>query len=132
MKKIVFVLVALIAFNAQAQKGQQNRSEMSPEEMATKRTEQMTSDLDLTEDQQKLVQEINLENSKIVGELRGKRGKDMSDDERSAMRTKMKALQTENQEAMKEVLTEEQYIKWDKMQKEKMEKARGQRGNKKK
>ena len=41
MRKVVFVLIALVAFNAQAQnKGSQNRGNMTPEEMASKRTEQ--------------------------------------------------------------------------------------------
>lgn len=132
MKKVIFALLVLIAFNAQAQKnGSENRSNMTPEEMATSRTKQMTADLDLTEEQQKEVLAINLKNAETFGKLRGKRRSDLSEDERSALRSKMKEMQTENQKAMKKILTDEQYAKWDKMQKERMNRARNQRGNSK-
>ena len=130
MRKVVFVLIALIAFNAQAQsKGSQNKSKMTPEEMATKRTDQMTKDLDLTETQQKDVLALNLKNAETFSKFRGKKRSDFSEEERKEMRSKMKAAQVENQNAMKEILTDEQYTAWDKMQKERMEKAKSQRGN---
>lgn len=130
MKKIVFVLIAIIALNAQSQnKGPQNRSNMTPEEMATKRTERMTTDLDLTEDQQKEILAINLKSAEVFGKFRGKKRDDFSEEEREEMRSKMKELQAENQEKMKKILSEEQYAKWEKMLKERMEKGRGKRGN---
>ncbi len=130
MKKVVFVLIALIAFSVQAQReGSGNRSNMTPEEMATSRTKQMTKDLDLTEVQQSKVQAINSKNAETFGKLRGKRRSDLSEDERSALRSKMREIQTENQKEMKKILTDEQYKKWDKMQKERKNRGRNQRGN---
>ena len=130
MRKIVFVLIALIAISTQAQKkGSQNRNNGTPEEMATKRTAQMTKDLNLTEDQQATILALNVQNAEAFGKLRGKNRNELSDEERKEIRSKMKELQASNQKAMKEVLDDEQYTKWDEMQKERMDNAKKQRGN---
>ena len=127
MKKLIVALIALTAFSTQNLQAQ-NRGNMTPEEMAESRTKQMTKDLDLTEVQQKEVAEINLKSANKVGKLRG-RGQNLSEDERKALRSKMRDAQVSMQKDMKGILTEEQYKKWDKMQKEMMNKRREQRGN---
>lgn len=130
MRKVVFILIALVAFNLQAQnKGAENNSKKTPEEMATKRTKQMTSDLDLSEAQQKEVLELNLKNAKVYSKFRGKSRSDFSEEERKVMRSKMKEIQVENQKEMKGILTEAQFAKWERIQKERMDKARSQRGS---
>ena len=127
MKKLIVALIALIAINTHNAQAQ-NRGNMSPEEMAESRTKQMTKDLDLTEVQQKEVAAINLKSANEVGKLRG-RGQNLSEDERKALRSKMRDAQVSMQKDMKGILSEEQYKKWDKMQKEMMNKRREQRGN---
>lgn len=128
MKKVVFVLIALIAFNVQAQKEHQGKkNNMTPEQMATLRTKQMTLDLDLNEKQQQEVLAINQKNAETFGKMKGKM-KDLSDDERFEMKNKMLDMQIANQKAMKNILDEEQFEKWKKMQKSRMNKMKKKHG----
>ena len=54
MKKLAFVLIALIAFNTQAQeRPTREKRDLSPEQMATLKTKKMTLHLDLNESQRK-------------------------------------------------------------------------------
>ena len=74
MKKIVFILLALIALKVSAQEKNErpNRErgekmeryqDFSAEEMATLQTKKMTLHLDLNESQQKEIKKLNLENA---------------------------------------------------------------------
>lgn len=97
--------------------------DLSPEQVATLQTKRMTLALDLTQDQQTKIQAINLEQAKErkarMEERKAARekgeAKKPTAEERYAMENerldKMIALKTE----MKEILSEEQYQKWQKM-----------------
>lgn len=117
MKNVVFVLIALIAFNVQAQKGEHARkgSNMTPEQMATMRTKQMTLALDMSDAQQKDVLALNLKNAEKFSKARGER-KELTEEERYEMKNKMLDMQIANQRAMKNILNEEQFGKWRKIQ----------------
>ncbi|MDX1760168.1 MAG: hypothetical protein R3306_11080, partial [Arenibacter algicola] len=69
MKKIVVLIVLMAGITAMAQKPERERGhrgdmkDMSPEQIATLQTKQMTLALDLSDAQQKEIQSINLENA---------------------------------------------------------------------
>lgn len=82
----------------------------SPEERAKSQTAQMTEELKLTSEQEKEVGEINLAYAiKLVEARQGASG------DRSAMRANMEAMMKEKSEALKEVLTEEQFKSFEEM-----------------
>ncbi len=84
--------------------------EMTVEERAQKRTDQMTKNLELTEDQAKKVYEINLEHAKKMEELR-----------------KQKKAQNDKTKAeLDKVLTDEQKKKAEELKKERDEKRKKQ------
>lgn len=78
----------------------------SPEEMAKKQTEQMTTDLGLDESQTTTIGEINLKYAQKRNEIRKQGSGD-----RNAMRENMTKMNDECKAEMKKVLTEEQYQK---------------------
>ena len=122
MKKVAFVLIALIAFNAQAQKGEHHKKrDLTPEQMATMRTKQMTLAIDLSEAQQKDVLALNLKNAEKFSKSRGER-KELTEEERYEMKNKMLDAQIANQRAMRKILNDDQYERWRKMQKSRMSK----------
>jgi protein CpxP len=129
MKKVVFVLIALIAFNIQAQKQQSRKgSKMTPEQMATMRTKQMTLALDLNESQQNKLLVLNKQNSKGFKALRGEK-KELTQEELFELKSQMLDKQIANQREMKNILNQDQYGKWREIQKtrqSKMAKRRGQ------
>ena len=116
MKKVVFVLIAFIALNAQAQKEHSRKeNNMTPEQMATMKTKQMTLVLDLSEVQQKDVLALNKKNAENFSKARGEK-KELTQEERFEMKNKMLDAQIANQRAMRKILNDDQYVKWRKMQ----------------
>lgn len=93
---IVFILSSCSYF------GQKDR-EWSPENMAKRQTEMMTDLLELSEEQVKEVDEINLKFAKQFAEARKSAKGD-----REEMRKLMRELQVIKNEAFKEVLSAEQ------------------------
>ena len=79
------------------------RNMPSPEERAKQQTAQLTEELKLTSDQEKLVGDINLTYANKMTEAREEAAGD-----RTAMRSKMEAMMAERTEALKEVLNEDQ------------------------
>jgi hypothetical protein len=129
MKKVVFVLIALIAFNVQAQEQQSRKgSKMTPEQMATMRTKQMTLALDLNESQQNKLLSLNKQNSKDFKALRGEK-KELTQEERFELKNQMLDKQIANQREMKNILNEDQFGKWRKMQKMRQSKMNKRRGH---
>lgn len=130
MKKIIFVLVVLIAFNVQAQREHSRKaSNLTPEQMATMRTKQITLALDLSEAQQNDVLTLNKKNAENFSKSKGER-KELTSDERFEMKNKMMDVQIANQRAMKDILNEDQYGRWKKMQKSRMQKMNKARSSK--
>jgi hypothetical protein len=124
MKKLMLIAIALITLSATAQ-DQKNRrgdfKDLSPEEVATLRTKQMTLHLDLTESQQAEVKPLLFEEAKHMETVRASRDKKMQDktaqkptkEERYAMANERLDRQIEMKKKMKTILTEDQYVKWE-------------------
>ncbi|MEQ8418375.1 MAG: hypothetical protein RIB64_00110 [Arenibacter algicola] len=131
MKKIVVLIVLMAGITAMAQKPERERGhrgdmkDMSPEQIATLQTKQMTLALDLSDAQQKEIQSINLENavkrSEKMDEMKARKesgeAKKLTSEERYAMKTAMLDHQIAQKEKMKKILNKEQYEKWEKMKK---------------
>lgn len=134
MKNLLLVLVILISLPmvAAAQNTQrQNQSasgrdmaDYTPEEAATLQTKRMTLLLDLTEKQQVQVQKLFLENATQRQAMREANqakkqtgvGNKPSKEERFAMQNKRLDNQIAMKAKMKEILTEDQFVKWEKAQ----------------
>lgn len=124
MKKVAFILVALISIQSFAQKERAHKkSNLSPEQMATLRTKQMTLDLDLNEKQQEQVMIVTIENTKELQKLKWK-SKDLSEEEKYELKNKMLDKQIAVQKEMKNILNDEQYEKWQKMRKQRSQKMK--------
>lgn len=143
MKKLILLVVLMAGITAIAQKPERERGnrgdmkDMSPEQMATLQTKQMTLALDLTDDQQKQIQSLNLENAMAraekMKEMKAKKesGEAMkfTSEERYAMQTARLDQQIAQKEKMKKILNTEQYGKWEAMKKDRERHRRG-RGHK--
>lgn len=124
MKKVVFVLIVLLAFNAKAQRGEHHKkNDLTPEQIATMRTKQMTLALDLSEAQQNDVLVLNAKNAEKFSKPKGER-KELTKEERFEMKNNMLDTQIANQRAMKNILNEAQYMYWKKIQKSRINKMR--------
>src|SRR5690606_4562709 len=131
MKKLIVLAVLMAGVTAMAQTPERNRGDrnpmkhMTPEQMATLQTKQMTLALDLTEAQQKEMQGLNLENAvKRSEKMNGMRAKKESgelkkptSEERYNMKIAMLDHQIAQKEKMRNILNKEQYVKWEKMKK---------------
>jgi len=115
----VFTFLLLFASQLEAQRGNWGRS---PEERAEQQSNMMRDSLALSDAQYEKVKEVNLEYAKKFDEMRNNAEGDWS-----AMREQMGALRQEQNEALKALLTTEQYEKWQKIQ-EAMRQRRGNRG----
>lgn len=115
MKKLLFIytlsLGLLFTANAQQEK-KTERPERTPESMAQQMADRMAEKLELNEAQKKEVYDIQLEQAK---DRMAKR---------EGMKEEMEAARTAHQERIASVLTPEQKIKWEEMQKE----AKGRQG----
>lgn len=134
MKKIVLMMVALLSMTAvQAQESDKKQfrgpKQMTPEEM----TERMSNDLKLTDEQKTKVLALNKEYEKVIGGpgMRGPRPQkpdgesgataqndqkrperpQMTDEQRQEMKQRMEKRQ-EYEKKLKEVLTDDQYKKY--------------------
>jgi len=106
MKKIIatLFLAGIFALPAMGQ----NQQERSPEQKATKMTEKMAENLDLTADQKEAAYKANLEMARSMKEDRAEAHK-------------------AHQAKMKEILTDEQYAKMEQMQKERRKEMKHRR-----
>ena len=137
MKKIVFILLALIALKVTAQEKNErpNRERgekmeryqgFSPEEMATLQTKKMTLHLDLNESQQKEIKKLNLENAaerkaRMEAHKAQKESGNMekpSKEARLEMMNERLDHQIETKAKMKKILNDDQFAKWEKSQEE--------------
>ncbi len=114
MKKVVFVLIVLIAFNVQAQRERSHTDhKLTPEQMAVLRTKQMTLKLELNDAQQKSLLALNKKNIGMFKKMKGER-KELTADQRFEMKVQMLDNKIAIQREMKNILNEEQYGKWKK------------------
>lgn len=121
MKKLGLLLMIVIlgtTFSMAQNRGGQN---MDPEESAKTQTAELKKVLDLDKDQEKKVYELNLKSGKEFAEMR----KDMqAGGDREGMREKMGKSREESNKAMKKILSDSQYKKYEKY----LEERRAQRG----
>lgn len=111
MKKVLMIcglLLGVITF-AQAQDGG-DRKMHTPEERATKRTEQLTKKLNLTADQQTKVKAIFLDQATAMSKVREENKGD-----RDAVMAKMKAAGEETDAKVGAVLTDDQKKTYEEM-----------------
>ncbi|SMG50394.1 hypothetical protein [Arenibacter troitsensis] len=141
MKKLIVLMVLMAGITAMAQKPERERGDrgnmrdMTPEQIATLQTKQMTLALDLTDAQQKEIQSINLENavkrSEKMNEMKARKesgeAKKLTSEERYAMKTAMLDHQIAQKEKMKKILNKEQYMKWEKMKDNRESRRKGRR-----
>jgi hypothetical protein len=120
MKKFGVILMSLLlgAVVAIGQPGQRN---MNPEDMAKRQTEQIKEAVGLNANQEKQVYDLNLETGKKMRALREQNQGGGFE----GMREKMTELRTEQDKKMKEILSEDQWKKYEKYQEER----RAQWGN---
>jgi hypothetical protein len=110
MKKLGFLFVAVVLGTTLSMAQPQGPRNMNPEDMAKRQTEQIKEAVGLSSDQEKEVYDLNLEMSKKMQAMfRENQGGD-----REAMREKMTALREDQNKKMKEILTDEQWPKYEK------------------
>lgn len=144
MKKLVIVALLLSGMTALAQKEemkgrQHSMKDLNPEQIATLQTKKMTLALDLTEAQQTKLKSVFMANAterKAKMEARKAQkesGKKLTSDEKYTMHNERLDHQIAQKKKMKELLNEEQYAKWEKMQhrKGKHSKGEGRKGKSK-
>ncbi|GGG56177.1 hypothetical protein [Bizionia arctica] len=144
MKKLAFIALVFMVSFTNAQEKMQSKQKMqdyTPEEMAQIQTKQLTLDLDLSDTQQKQVEQIQLENAKerqVMQEKRGSENKEvaskneLSKEDKLQMKNDRLDHQIKMKKEMKSILTPEQYTKWEKMNEEKKEKHQKNMQHKKK
>jgi hypothetical protein len=121
MKKIGFTFLVLIFVSSFGMAQPRN---IDPEEVAKRQTAQLKEELDLNAEQEKKVYEVNLEGMKKMSEMREKmRGGGGME----GMREKMMEQREEQNKKMKEILTGEQWTKYEKYQEERRSRMRDRR-----
>ncbi len=122
MKKLGILLMAIVLGTtvSMAQRGGQN---FTPEESAKRTTETLKEKLGLKADQEKQVYDLSLADAKKMSEFR----KGMQGGDREGMRAKFTKMREDTSKEMKKILTEDQYVKYEKYLEERRA-NRGQRG----
>ena len=133
---IVLVLLFTITINAQERKQRvEGQEKFTSEQMATLKAKKMTLQLDLNESQQKAIYKMVLKNagehqkSRAEAKQRKKTGEKPSSDDRFERMNQHLDKQIEHKAAMRKILSEEQFKKWEKTAKKhgkhKREKLKG-------
>jgi Spy/CpxP family protein refolding chaperone len=110
MKKfgIILLSIMLVSLAGIAQpRGQRN---FDPEQMARRQTDMLKDTLELNEEQEQKVYELNLETGQKMSALRD----EIQGSDPGAIREKMGEIRAEQNEKMKDILTEEQWEKYEK------------------
>ncbi len=136
MKKLILVMFMLVGLSGFTQKqGGMSGDKMTPEERADMMTQRLTKQLDLTAEQQAKVKALYLGQAQKHQEMMDARKDKMMDakekmkDRRARMRAEMMADRKKNMEQLKAILTEDQFNKFEEMQKERQQKMRDHSGN---
>lgn len=141
MKKIGIVLMLLVGVSAMAQRGERGSragmKNLTAEQAATLQTKKATLALDLTEVQQGQMKALMLENAQIRKTKMEERKalkekgetKKRTSEERYALANERLDHQIAQKAKLKNILSEEQYAKWEKTQHRKRKRGKG--GNKK-
>lgn len=137
MKNVALVVMLLVGMTTMAQKGKGDHrgamKDLTPEQVATLQTKQMTLVLDLSEAQQSKIQAVNLANAELRKAKMEERkaakkegdAKKPTSEERYAMKNEMLDQQIALKAEMKKILSEDQFEKWTKMKRGKRKHHRG-------
>lgn len=106
---LIIVLVGTVISQAQPGTGQRN---VDPEAFAKRQTAQLKEALVLSEGQENQVYELTLETRKKMRDLREENRSGGGGFE--GIREKMNQIRNEENEKMKEILTDEQWVKYEK------------------
>ena len=110
----LFVFLVMVSIPSYAQPGRgQGRGRQFTEEDVKERVQRTADSLDLTEDQHKKILDFELENFKESQEMRENFDPETGD--REAMREFMMQQREERNAKYEEVLTPEQYVKYQEM-----------------
>ncbi|MFC4097675.1 hypothetical protein [Euzebyella saccharophila] len=127
MKRAILILMCLVGFTAMAQKGERHQGkgkmDLTPEQIATLQTKKMTLALDLDEKQQKKIMSMNLERAEMrkakMEERKAARDNDEAKrptaEEKYVMQNERLDQMIAHKAEMKDILSEEQFQKWEKM-----------------
>lgn len=131
MKKLVLVITLLVTFGVQGQDRKERMKDATPEERVEKRTARLSEKLGLDENQKSKVKEImttqQKENQKVREEIKAEKEK-----LRAKIEENLKKQHEELKEKLKTVLTEEQFKKWEELQKSNQEKIKNHKRKDKK
>jgi protein CpxP len=137
VKKLVVAMTLLVSFGVSAQDRKEKMKNATPEERVEMRTAKLSEKLGLDENQKKKVKEIfaaeQKENKVAREEMKAEREKMKAEREKAIAEKKaiMKKQHEELKAKLKPVLTEEQFKKWEAMQKENVDKVKAGRKHKK-
>lgn len=157
MKNIVYALAIIFTLNVAAQegtdqtdrrerkemrkgKGQRFMQDLTPEQMAALQTKKLTLALDLSESQQQQILALATENAKArkakmeARKAKKEKNEKLTSDEKFAMMNERLDAQIAYKKSMKQILSAEQYERWEKMKarkgKQKQNKRRRQQRKK--
>ncbi len=141
MKNVLIICIALLSFNAIAQKRDASKREartemkqnLTAEQKAELKSKKLTLELDLSENQQNEVKQLFLKEAKEREGLKEdrKNRKDLSETERFEKKTQMMDKLIAHKKQMKSILNEAQYAKWEKsLGKNKKRQSKKRRGRK--
>ena len=134
MKKFLFAIVALAistcAFAQQPQRGE--RREFKPEDMAQRQTERIQKACETNKAQTEALYGYFLREAKRMQAQRakmmqGERPQQPQQGNREDFRAEMEKRQKAQNDTIKSILTKEQYVKYETMQKEQRERFNGNR-----
>lgn len=126
MKRLGILLMMAFTLGLFASAQPQSPGRMNPENMAKRETATLKEKLNLSTDQEKKVYNIHLESAKKIAEVRQSMGKNA---DRSVIHEKMTEIREEQKQAMKKVLTSEQFAAYNKYLEERHS-QRGRQGGK--
>lgn len=122
MKKIGFLIIAILIGTTAVMAQRDGQRSFDPKEMAKRQTDELKEKIGLDKEQEKKVYELNLESGKKMSALReNMQGGGGFNDE---MRAKMTKIRDDQNKEMKKILSEAQYTKYEKY----LEERRTQRG----
>lgn len=144
MKRAVIVMMLLVGAFAFAQKGERGERErmkdLSPDQIATIKSKKATLALDLTTTQQTQMKALFVANAKMrKSKMEARKAqkesgetKVISSEERYTIVNERLDHQIAQKEKLNQILSDEQFAKWEKMQhrRGKHKKGKGNRGNK--
>lgn len=124
-KSILMLLVALLlAVITYWQQGPGGRRQFDAKVQAKRSSDEMKERLNLTSDQMKQVETINLEASESMAKVFEKAAED-----REATRLKIVPINESRDKNLKEIFTTDQWKEYEKMKEEQRERMRRRRGN---